>query len=57
MFQVWSSLMSLNLSVTVRFDFERVVQRRYERSEIAAAARVDWSLFCRPWVIEEMRVL
>jgi uncharacterized protein (UPF0297 family) len=36
MFQVWERLMSGNRKDIVRFDFDRAVTRRYDRSEMEA---------------------
>ena len=44
--------MSGNRNVTVLLDFERVVQRRYERSDIAAAiAALPCTTACSPYTI------
>ncbi len=44
--------MSANLSVTVRFDFESVVQSRYDRNDIAAAmAALPCTTACSPYTI------
>ena len=52
MFHVWLRPMSGNFKEMVRWDFESVVTRRYERRDIVAAiAAFPWTTACSPYTM------
>lgn len=52
MFHVWLRPMSGNFREMVRWDFESVVTRRYERKDIVAAiAAFPWTTACSPYTM------